>query len=66
MAKKKTAGQKAAETKKTKAITLADVDRSLKRAHARLEENPPNVSVAKRAITTARKDLRKACDLPPT
>jgi transcriptional regulator with XRE-family HTH domain len=64
MGKKKTAGQKAAETKAKQPATFADVDRLLARALTRLEGPAPDLSMAKRAITNARKTLRKACLLP--
>lgn len=64
MVKKKSAGQKAAETKAKKPVTLADVDVFLDRALKRLNAKTPDPAGAKRAITNARKALRKACTLP--
>ena len=62
---KKSPAKKAAETRKKKKPTLADVDAHLKRAQQWLVKNPPDLPSAKRAITNARKELRKACSLPP-
>ena len=62
---KKTAGQKAAETKAKKPGTLSGVDKLLERALKRLNATTPDLTGGKRAITNARRELRKACNLPP-